>query len=166
MRTIGVLAASVLAFGCVKRNVPVEPFQPAALPADQGSLHRTFVAMTWFGLEPVVAGADAYGSEAPITTPWEDAGMFRTRWLAYVRDGQLHITSVCFQALTVTAAQGANQSPTRSTELVRCTVQPRGRSKLVAELAAEIGTRAAPPEPVEPPPDAPPPSPFSPALND
>ncbi len=163
---MGFLAVCVLALGasgCVKRKVMVEPFTPATLEADPSSLRRTFVAMTWAGLDPAVSGAEAYGTDAPIITPWEESGVYRTRWLAYVKDGKLHITSVCFEQTKVTAAQGANQSPTTSTHLQRCAAQPMGRSKVAADIAAEVGVSAAPPV-VEPPPEPAPPSPFAPAA--
>ena len=150
--------------GCVKRKVSVEPFQPAEVAADGESLRRAFETMKWFGLEPVVDAGEAFGADAPISTPWEIAGAYHTRWLLYVRDGKLHVTSVCFMEVrteaTTPAAGATLVGPTSTTSLVRCAAQPMGRSKVAAELAAEIGVRAAPPPPpptdVEPPSEAPP----------
>jgi hypothetical protein len=156
---------SLFAVGCIKRKVTVEPFQPAEVAADGESLRRAFVTMKWFGLDPVVDAGTAYGAEAPISTPWEIAGAYHTRWLLFVRDGKLHITSVCFSEVrTDHAAPAAGTTlagPTSSTSLVRCAAQPMGRSKLAADLAADIGVRAEPPPPpvvveptTEPPPAA------------
>lgn len=167
MRTYGVVALCALAFsGCVKRKVVTEPFKPAEVAADPGSLRRAYVAMTWLGLDPVVDAQQAYGADTPITTGWEVAGAFRTRWLVYVKSGKLHITSVCFQQLKM-STQPTTQTPgapTSMTEVVRCAAQPTGRSKIAADIAAEVGTDAPPV--VEPPViDAPPPSPFAPAID-
>jgi hypothetical protein len=166
---IGVLAACVLASGCVKRKVTVEPFQPAELAADPGSLRRAYVAMTWLGLDPVVDTQQAYGADAPITTGWELAGAYRTRWLVYVKHGKLHITSVCFQQLRVTTQPSTQTAgaPTSLSETVRCNAQPTGRSKMAADIATEVGTEAPPPavEPVPPPVETTPASPFAPALD-
>lgn len=164
MRTYGVVALCALALsGCVKRKVVTEPFQPVEVAADPGSLRRAFVAMTWLGLDPMVSTQQAYGADAPITTPWESAGAFRTRWLVYTRNGKLHITSVCFEELKVSTQASATGGPTSMSEVVRCNAQPSGRSKLAADIAKEVGTEAPPA--VEPAvTDAPPPSPFAPAV--
>jgi hypothetical protein len=171
MRTFGVVAlcvAASAASGCVKRKVTVEPFQPAELAADPGSLRRAYVAMTWLGLDPVVDTQQAYGSDAPITTGWEAAGAYRTRWLIYVKNGKLHITSVCFQQLKLTT-QPSTQAPggaTSTMESVRCQAQPMGRSKVAADIAAEVGTEVTQPTEPEPPViEGPPPSPFAPAVD-